>query len=380
MVFILSSENVVQYLKEKSLCGMNWQLASLELNEYRNFNLVVSFTNGEHYLVKQGRFDGYDRSLGCLQYEWLLQHLLNSFPQLAKVRASIAPIIDFDAENSILVIKYLPEYISLDKYYARFDNYPTKIAAVLGTNLAHIHRLTYQKDEYLSFLEQQYGDRDFRAKPDFRQGLAVVSPHIFACICSSGIEFFKLYQRFPRLHQAVVQLYDSYQATCLTHNDARFGNYLIKNTNSLDRPQIKFIDWEFIDWGDPAYDLGMLISKYLELWLDSLLVTRDRDLNLSFSSAACPLTKIQPSLVAILENYLATFGQITSARSDFLHRVVQFAGLSLIKRLQHQVECHQPFGNREVCTLQVAKNLLCYPERAINSIFGFNELQIPTTV
>ena len=270
MVFILSSENVVQYPQEESLCGMNWQLASLERNEYRNFNLVVSFTNGEHYLVKQGRFDGRDRSLGCLQYEWLLQQLLDSFPQLAKVRTSIAPIVHFDAENAILVVKYLPEYISLDEYYTHFDNYPTEIAAILGTNLAQIHRLTYQKDEYLSFMEQQYGDRDFRAKPDFMQGLAVVNPHIFAYICSSGIEFFKLYQRFPRLHQAVIQLYDSYQATCLTHNDARFSNYLIKNTNSLDRPQIKFIDWEFIDWGDPAYDLGMLISKYLELWLDSL--------------------------------------------------------------------------------------------------------------
>ena len=379
MVFILSSENVVQYLKEKSLCGMNWQLASLEPNEYRNFNLIVSFTNGEHYLVKQGRFDGRDRSLGCLQYEWLLQQLLDSFPQLAKVRPSIAPIINFDAENSILVVKYLPEYISLDKCYARLDDYPTKIAAVLGTNLARIHCLTYRKNEYLSFM-QQHGDRAFKAKPDFMHGLALVSPHVFAYICSSGIEFFKLYQRFPRLHQAVVELYDSYQATCLTHNDARFSNYLIKDISSLDNPQIKLIDWEFIDWGDPAQDLGMLISKYFELWLDSLQVDSDRDLNLSFSSAACPLTKIQPSLVAILENYLATFGQITSARSDFVYRVVQFAGLSLVKRLQHQVECHQPFGNQDVCILQVAKNLLCYPERALDSIFGLNKLQISTTV
>lgn len=379
MVFVLSSENVVQYLKERSLCALDWQLASpVKPAQYRNFNLIVSFTNAEHYLVKQERFDG-NNSLGCLQYEWLLQQLLDSFPQLDLVRASIAPIINFDAENAILVVKYLPEYLSLNKFYARLNDYPTEIAAVLGANLAQIHRLTYQKDEYLNFLEQHDG-RSFRAKPDFMQGLALVSPNIFAYICSNGIQFFKLYQRFPRLHQAVAELYDNYQATCLTHNDARFNNYLIKDKNSLDNPQIKFIDWEFVDWGDPAQDLGLPISKYLELWLDSLLVNSDRDLNLSFSSAACPLKKIQPSLVAILQSYLATFPKITSARPDFVHRVIQFAGLSLIKRLQHQVECHQPFGNKDICTLQVAKNLLCYPDRAISSIFGLNNLQIPTTV
>lgn len=380
MVFVLSSENVVQYLKERSLCPMERQLASpVKPDEYRNFNLIVSLTNAEHYLVKQERLDG-NESLGCLQYEWLLQRLLDNFPQLAVVRESIAPIINFDAENAILVVKYLPEYISLDKFYARFNDYPTEIAAVLGTNLAQIHRLTYQKDEYLNFLEQQCHNYNFRAKPDFMQGLALVSPNIFAYICSNGIQFFKLYQRFPRLHQAVIELYDNYQVTCLTHNDARFSNYLIKDKNSLAHPQIKFIDWEFVDWGDPARDLGMLISKYLGLWLDSLLVNSDRDLNLSFSSAACPLKKIQPSLVAILQSYLATFPEITSARPDFIYRVIQFAGLSLIKRLQHQVECHQPFGNKDICTLQVAKNLLCYPDKAISSIFGLNNLQIPTTV
>ena len=371
MVLVLSSENVIQYLEERSLCSPSQQLgSSVTPDEYRNFNLIVNLANAEHYLVKQERFDGDGNLSGCLNSEWILQRLLNNFVELNPVRASIAPIIDFDPENSILVVEYLPEYISLDKFYLRFNNYPSEIAGSLGANLAQIHRLTYQKEEYLGFLAN-YID-GVAETPPFMAGLAMVTPKIFACICSGGMQFFKLYQRFPRLHQAVVDLDRSYQATCLTHNDPRFSNYLIEEEGSLGKPKIKLIDWEFIQWGDPAYDLGILVSKYLELWLDSLPIDRDTELSLSLSLASCPLAKIQPSLIAVLQNYLAAFPEVTSVRSDFIYRVIQFAGLSLIKHLQIRVERHQPFGNRDICTLQVAKNLLCHPERSIDTIFGLN--------
>lgn len=371
MVFALSSENVVQYLQERSLCASNQQLASpVKSEEYRNFNLIVSFTNAEYYLVKQERFDSEGNLSGCLRTEWSLQEFLNSFPELNALQTIIAPIIHFDSENSILVVKYLPEYVSLDRFYARLNNYPPEIAGLLGANLGEVHSLTWQKREYLNFLTRNHSHID--GKPDFIAGLALVSPEIFAHICSNGIKFFQLYQRFPSLHQAVVELYDNYQATCLTHNDLRFSNYLIENKDLTSNPQIKLIDWEFWQWGDPAYDLGILLSKYLKLWLDSLLIDSDTDLNLSLSLAGCPLANIQPSLIAILQNYLAVFPKITSARPDFVHRVIQFAGLSLIKWLQLKVERHQPFTNQDICSLQVAKNLLCHPDRSIHSIFGMN--------
>ena len=371
MVLVLSSENVIQYLEERSLCSPSQQLgSSVTPNEYRNFNLIVNLANAEHYLVKQERFDSDGNLSGCLNSEWILQQFLNNFAELNPIRASIAPIIYFDPENSILVVEYLPEYISLDKFYLRLNNYPSEIAGSLGANLAQIHRLTYQRKEYSNFLAN-YID-SVAETPQLMAGLAMVTPEIFAYISSGGIKFFKLYQRFPSLHQAVVDLDRSYQATCLTHNDPRFSNYLIEDRDYVGKSQIKLIDWEFIRWGDPAHDLGILVSKYLELWLDSLPIDSDTELNLALSLAGCPLAKIQPSLIAVLQNYLAAFPEITLARPDFVHRVIQFAGLSLIHSLQVRVERHQPFGNRDICTLQVAKNLLCHPERSIHTIFGLN--------
>lgn len=380
MALVLSSENIIPYLEQRSLCLPDKELvASIRLEEYRNFNLIVSFQDNKHYLVKQERFDGQGEATGCLKYEGILQQLVDSFPQLKSIKALIAPVIDFDPDNAILVVEYLPEYVSLNELYYRLNNYPPNIAAALASNLAQIHRLTFNNQQYLDFLSQSDGDRDYQAKPNFLYGLARVGPGLFENICSSGIKFFQLYQRFPSLHQAVVELHENYQGVCLTHNDPLFGNFLIKDQDLATEPQIKLIDWEFMAWGDPAQDLGILISKYLELWLGSLLISSDIDLNLALSLASCPLAKIQPSLTAILQNYLTTFPEITSIRLDFVRRVIQFAGLSLIKHLQHRIENHQPFGNDDICTLQVAKSLLCYPDRSISNIFGLQNSEISLT-
>jgi Phosphotransferase enzyme family len=380
MALVLSSENLISYLEKRSLCSPDKQLvASIKLEEYRNFNLIVNFVDNKHYIVKQERFDGQGKATGCLKYEWILQQLVDSFPQLTPIKVSIAPMIDFDPENAILVAKYLPEYVSLSELYDRLNDYPPNIAASVASNLAQIHRLTFNNKQYLDFLTQYDRDRNYQAKPNLLRGLARVGPGLFGNICSGGIKFFQLYQRFPSLHQAMAELYENHQAVCLTHDDPRLSNFLIKDQDLATDPQIKLIDWEFMAWGDPAQDLGILISKYLELWLGSLLISSDIDLNLALSLASCPLTKIQPSLTAILQNYLTAFPEITSVRPDFVRRVIQFAGLSLIKHLQHRIEYHQPFGNDDICTLQVAKSLLCYPDQSISNIFGLQNAEILLT-
>ncbi len=137
--------------------------------------------------------------------------------------------------------------------------------------------------------------------------------------------------------------------------------------------QVKIIDWEFFYWGDPAVDLGMLVSQYLAEWLKSLVADRNLDLNTTLSLATCPLEKITPSLEALLRGYLTTFPEILKHRSDFVKRIVQFAGIGIIRRLSHHVDHHYQFDNDALCKLQVAKNLLCYPEKAINTILGTTE-------
>lgn len=369
MPLILSSENVVAYLAKQTLCTAHSQLAqSVTAAEYKNFNLIVKFTDGNNYLVKQERFNGKKEATGCLKYEWIIHLLFDRFSGLNPIQNSISQAVHFDDENKIIVLNYFPDYTSLSSFYRHNDDYPVAIAQTLGTNLGQIHRLTFERSEYRGFLAQYTSKRASGETPKFMRGLERVGPGIFGNICPDNIEFFKLYQRFLSLHKAVAKLHQNYQAVCLTHNDIRFSNYLIHHSGNSE--SLKLIDWEFFEWGDPALDLGSAIAKYLELWLDSLYIDSDTDLNVALSLATCPLEKIQPSLKAVIQSYLAEFPSILTVRPDYIQQAIQFAGLSLIKQLQHNAEYHLSFDNRAICTMQVAKSLLCYPEQAMTTVFG----------
>jgi hypothetical protein len=50
--------------------------------------------------------------------------------------------------------------------------------------------------------------------------------------------------------------------------------------------------------------------------------------------------------------------------------VMQFTGLVLIKRIQVKLEQLDSFDNTSICTLQVAKALLCNPKQSMLNVLG----------
>jgi hypothetical protein len=116
----------------------------------------------------------------------------------------------------------------------------------------------------------------------------------------------------------------------------------------------------------------MLISSYLQLWLNSLVISRTLSIETSLKLATIPLENIQPSLKILIQNYLEIFPEILEIRPDFIERVIQFAGLGLIQQIQAMIQYHKVFGNLGIAMLQVAKTLLCRPQASITTVFGAN--------
>jgi hypothetical protein len=405
MGLILSENNVVDFLKDKHVCPSDfYPTAPVICKESKNFNLVVQTSrddalesldctssvkgscpvgNRRSFLVKQNRVDREGKTSGHLITEWLVQELIDKFSNLAAIQPFISEVVLFDRDNSILVSVFYDDYIPLDSSYEICQSYHPQIAKTIGTNLGQVHRATYQQPQIREFLGQYFKlDRPIRP-PGFIQQLNNITPSIFAKVSPDGLDFYRLYQRFPSLQQAVIELYDNLRADCLTHNDLTLDNFIIdKNLDLSDESvqikpeQVKIIDWELIYWADPAVDLGMLVSQYLGEWLNSLVADPNLDLDTTLRLASCPLEKITPSLEALIRGYLTTFPEVIQDRPDYIRRIVQFAGIGLINRLSYYVEYHHPFDNQALCKLQVAKNLLCSPKEVINTIFGTTEAEL----
>lgn len=384
MTFLLSFQNIFDYLIQRNLCTENEKTqGKVELKQAKNFNLLVSLPNRK-LLVKQEPHDRQGETLGEFQREWKIQALVHQFPELAPLKSCISEGIYFDAENSIIVFNYLEHYRDLADFYYRENRFLVEIAKQIGITLATLHRLTFNQQTQYSYAPESEKMESILSR---QGGIGRIEPEIFGSVPADGLKFFALYQRYDSLGQAIDELITSVKLDCLAHNDVKLNNFLISTdwietdcrAVATNESVIRLIDWERADWGDPAFDLGALIGSYLTIWLSSLITSKTISIDESLRMATTPLEVLQPSIAALTIAYLETFPQVLEQRSDFLKRVVQFAGLNLITVIQSTLQYQKSFGNNGICMLQVAKSLLCRPEVSMPTVFGMDQFDLMPT-
>jgi hypothetical protein len=386
MAFLLSSQNVLQYLNEKRICLVNSNAPNeIKIKGGKNFNLLVSFLKTHQFLVKQERHDLEGNTAGEFWHEWAIDEFLRSFPELGFLRSFVSEIVYFDPIRSIIVLNYRDDYCDLMDFCLQEQIFPVEIAASIGETLSTIHRTTLDRQDYKDFFSQKNWDKVcIDSVPSIFHGLSRISPEVYGKVRTDCLDFFRLYQRDEDLGQAIAQLEEAWQPCCLIHNDLRLCNFLLhldwKNTLTDSKPEnpsmIRLIDWEKFVWGDPAFDLGTVIAGYLSIWLNSLVINPNIGIDTALRLAATPLEHLQPSLIAFVSTYFKNFPAFQKCCSQVLERAMQFAGTVLIQKILVKLDHRSGFGNTEICMLHAAKTLLCAPNRSISTIFGLTSSEL----
>ncbi len=392
MAFWLSSQNVFEYLNRYNLCTQeDKHLCQIEHKVAKNFNLILSFSDDRKLLVKQERYTLDGKTTDEFVNEWRIQEFVQRFPELNYLRSLIPEVLHFDAEHSIIVSNYLTKYRDLFNFYTKENIFSTvsaqqpeiiSIAATIGSVLAEIHQATLNRQPYRDFFTQSHDCIPEGHPIHVIRRLEKITPDVFGLVPIDGLKFFSLYQRYESLQAAISELIAAYEPCCLTHNDMKLNNILLHQdwqqilSENTSNQVVRLIDWERCVWGDPAFDLGMLIGNYLLFWLTSLVVSKTIAIEDSLRMAIVPLENLQPSIAALANAYFQRFPEILERRPDFLQRTVQFAGVALLLQIQSTLQHAKVFGNSGICMLQVSKGLLCRPEQSISTVFGVGATQI----
>jgi len=378
MALILSSHNVANYLRDVDLCtDAERHLLEVRSVPAKNFNLLVTLRNEYQYLVKQERRSPDGKTAGEFLNELRIQEFLRQFPELCQLRTYLPQLLHFDVEQSIVIFSYLDNYQDLANFYAEKNLFTETIASSIGATIATIHRSTFNRQEYQDFFYHNTNTLPINRVEYLTGKLERVEPEIFGMVTPDVLKFIALYQRYDSLGQAMTELSTAFKPCCLTHNDLKVNNILLhvdsdKSSDSI----IRIIDWERANWGEPAFDLGILIATYLVIWLNSLVISNSLTIEESLRLATIPLEKIQPSIAALTSTYFDNFPEILEHRPDFLLRVVQFAGFGLIQQVMAMMQNQSSLGNTGIGVLQVAKSLLCRPEQSMQTIFGSGTAEI----
>lgn len=376
----LNSQNIGNYLVEIGLCqGLEKEDFSLELipGETRNFNLIVNFSQGRKIIVKQERYQKVAVN-NEFWYEIKVRDLIKEFTALNFIQAFQSSVLYADEENSIIIFSYLEDYEDLESFYRNSHDFSAEIGLALGIAIANIHRQTFNHKQYRDFLLSNTTLPQREHPLNSLRSLEEIGPEVFGMFPVEGCKFLALYQRYDSLSAAIADLSNAYIPCCLSHNDLKLSNILLHKNweQQLDSPIIRLIDWERSYWGDPAYDLGILLASYLKLWLNSLVVSRAIKIEQSLKLATIPLEILQPAIATLLQTYLTTFPSIIEYRPDFLQRVVQFTGTALISEILSSIKYQKTFGNTGICMLQVAKSLVCRPEASLSTICGLSVAEL----
>lgn len=174
-------------------------------------------------------------------------------------------VFAFDPAYGLLALEWIPNGETLHHYHRRSGEYPVELAAQVGHALGFLHRMSREGRSHYALADA------FRDESDLLECFLRMRPDFYARLSSAGIDFFAQVQA-DGLAMAGLQALSAQQLregeNALLHGDLRQANLLrVAKQGTKSGASIIYLDWELSFWGDPARDLGSLLSDYVLGWL-----------------------------------------------------------------------------------------------------------------
>jgi hypothetical protein len=317
------------------------------------------------FLVKLGEEGGYALKHGAeAEGEIAVRREAAVYRRLAELGGAamhyLPPFERFDEERGILVIGLLSGWEDMRSFHAREDRFPPDVAAALGEALGTIHRETLRDD-------------DDERRPDAAPlvlGVHRPSLDLFRDASATTIALIKLIQGAPALCTQLDELRAGWRRRAVIHVDMKWDNCLLRRRADDDAVELRIIDWETANLGDPCWDIGAALSQYLSAWLFSIPVTGQMPPERFPDLAGHPLEGMHPALAACWSTYADALGLCGREREEWMLRAVAFAAGRLIQTALEAAQVAQELNGTLVLHLQLGANILGRPRTAATELLG----------
>lgn len=266
----------------------------------------------------------------------------------------IPGLFAFDPRSGLLALHWLNGAETLHHYHRRTQDYPRLVARQVGKALGFLHEMSRK-------LRAKFAMADaFRDESDLLECFLRMRPDFYARLSGVGIEFFAQVQA-DRAAMTGLHALSEQQArdtdSCLLHGDMRQANLL---RVGRDRHAPVFcIDWELSFWGDPARDLGSLISDYVSAYLAP-----------EHRSEVMTRAQLAGFCRALIASYAETRGANFELTPEFQHRIVRWIGAALLIAVYGISHYEQQLDARARSLAQRAMHMLGNPAEWPNVFWG----------
>ncbi len=365
---LLTFENIAHYLLEKELISLE-SIVKGEFNvrdqSSRNMNFAVNREYSPSYLIKQVRAQNHEKR-ETLRIEATCYWLAINDEAYQSLLAFLPRYFEYDYLNHILVLELLPGVKNLQEFYRNTNTFPIAVAEKLADLVASYH--THDA----GVLENRKSFSLFKKRKPWVFTLSENSLSDWLknpTLGNAEKRFIKLILENQEFMGHLRQLDNDWEMKSLIHGDVKFPNFLI-NQDYIDGsgPDIRLIDWELADIGDPLWDLSAVIQNYLTLWVASEIAQNHKQGETAF---AVSLEQVQPSIAVFWHRYVKHAhwkGETTTLQH--LQKTVRYTALKLIHTCFESVQGVTDMSLYSAKVLQLSLNLLRKPDEAIDKVLG----------
>lgn len=325
----------------------------------RNLNLKVIRNDGPSYLVKQPTSSD-PEDIGTFRKEAAFYEISQRQPDFEPLRRYLPRLYLYDSKNYVLVVELIHDSQNLMEYHERIDDFPVQPARVIGEALAALHSIPTVKLT------------DGKLGPSLGRVPSILyvhrpGPKLFENASSANIQMIQIIQRHPELCDALVALKEELRNESLIHADVKWTNFIVRATSDARDCELKLVDWEMAELGDPCVDVGSIFADYLGFWILSLPVSGESAPDRWMELTRHPLEAMQPAMCAFWESYT---GHSTAEPRDLLLRSVKYCAARLIQTGYEYMQMSNRLTGNVLCLLQVSLNILKRPQSAIDDLLG----------
>lgn len=358
----LTVDTVVPYLIARELVSARTVVeGDLEVIDAgrRNQNLKIVRRQGPGYLIKQPG-EGERTTAATLRCEAWFYDLCQRAPYSATMQRLLPVRQGWDEDRGLLIL----ELIDGRPLWAHYEatpapDFPADAAAPLGEALGTLHRTFRAPDPAMAGLAMNPPWILFAHRP---------TPELYAASSPANLQWLKLLQRNRAVAAGLDELRKEWRAETLIHNDLKGDNVLVTGADGGIR--VRIIDWELIQIGDPAWDVGAVLRDFLGYWLLSVPLSGDLEPRQMLERAEIPLARLHPAIRAFWQSYRAAAEIGSDPAEDILLRSLRYAAARLAQGSYELSVNQREASNLAIAMLQLAANILEDPREASLHLFG----------
>ncbi|MGA9865493.1 MAG: phosphotransferase [Acetobacteraceae bacterium] len=357
----LTTANLAHYLIRKGLLSrqsvVDGDFLTFDCSS-RNRNFKVRRRSGDGLFVKQARSQE-PQATASVRCEATCYWLASSHPDAVALRSIVPAFRLYDPSGNVLATTLLATAETVAEHHRRVAAFPPELGAALGRALGTYHHASAEA------LQAATASSVFQRQPPWILSLHRQPPALSGTVSGANAGLLGILRQFPEFPENLDRLGAAWQTTSLIHGDMKWDNCLVEG----DAGNVRIVDWELADIGDPSWDAGAILQSYVAFWIFSLPVGQTSNAEELARGAQYPLERMQGAVRAFWVAYRESRG-IGRDDAALLERTIRYAAARMVLTAYETMQFSTQLSPHARYLLQVSLNMLTRPREAARDLLS----------